>query len=125
MKTLKKIFKQEPVYIGFYDEADPYNELMGDFFQGWEGHPRPPEVHVLFAVKRSWSYEEDMYVLIEQDGKLFDIEGSHCSCYGFEGQWDPVETSLETIKMRIEQGRLGEGYVSDSFDKELKHFLGI
>ena len=30
--------------------------------------------------------------------QLFDVHGSHCSCYGFEGQFEPQETSLEYLK---------------------------
>lgn len=27
-------------------------------------------------------------------GKLFEFSGGHCSCYGFEGQYEPEETTL-------------------------------
>lgn len=31
-------------------------------------------------------------------GTLFENHGSHCSCYGFEGQWGPEETTVEYLK---------------------------
>lgn len=31
-------------------------------------------------------------------GKLFEVHGTHCSCYGFEGQFEPEETTLEYLK---------------------------
>lgn len=40
------------------------------------------------------------FVLFEKDGKLYEVNGSHCSCYGLEGQWEPEETSWEALGMR-------------------------
>ena len=31
-------------------------------------------------------------------GAYFENHGSHCSCYGFEGQFDPEETTLEHLR---------------------------
>jgi hypothetical protein len=36
-------------------------------------------------------------VIFEKDGKLWEVNGSHCSCYGLEGQWQPEETTWEAI----------------------------
>ena len=33
-------------------------------------------------------------MLNHKDGKYYEFSGSHCSCYGFEGQYDPVEAPL-------------------------------
>lgn len=30
-------------------------------------------------------------------GKLVEFSGSHCSCFGFEGQFDPEETTLDYL----------------------------
>jgi hypothetical protein len=37
----------------------------------------------------------------KEDGKLYEVNASHCSCYGLEGQWIPEETTLEALKMRV------------------------
>lgn len=39
-------------------------------------------------------------VIFEKDGKLYEVNGSHCSCNGLEGYWEPEETSWEAIAMR-------------------------
>lgn len=49
-------------------------------------------------------YEMDAFCLYAKDCKFYTVHGSHCSCYGLEGQWEPEETSLEYIK-RIESIR--------------------
>jgi len=46
------------------------------------------------------NYEGQSLVIFEKDGKLWEVNGAHCSCYGLEGQWEPEETSWESLKMR-------------------------
>lgn len=62
-------------------------------------------VKILLAWYEYEDYSGDAYVLFEQDGKLFEVYGSHCSCYGLEGQWGPEETSVAFLEHRIEQGK--------------------
>jgi hypothetical protein len=46
------------------------------------------------------SYCGDSLVIFEKDGKLFEVNGSHCSCSGLEGQWEPEETSWAALSKR-------------------------
>ncbi len=46
------------------------------------------------------SYSGSSFVLYEKDGKLYEVNGSHCSCHGLEGQWGPEETTLAALAMR-------------------------
>jgi hypothetical protein len=39
-------------------------------------------------------------VVFEKDGKLYEVNGSHCSCGGLEDQWEPEETSWEALSSR-------------------------
>lgn len=45
-------------------------------------------------------YSGDSLVIFERGGKLFEVNGSHCSCNGLEEQWKPEETSWEALAMR-------------------------
>lgn len=45
-------------------------------------------------------YEGSAFVLFRKDGKLYEVHGSHCSCYGLEGQWAPEETDWKALAMR-------------------------
>lgn len=50
-------------------------------------------------------YEGSAFVLFRQDGKLYEVHGSHCSCYGLEdGGWDPEETSIDALDYRLTHG---------------------
>jgi hypothetical protein len=52
-------------------------------------------------------------VVFEQDGILWEVNGSHCSCYGLEGQWSPEKLLLEEFMQR-------PGYYTDFSDGEFK-----
>jgi len=62
------------------------------------------KIEILLAEYHNESYEGEAFVLFIQDGKFFEVYGSHCSCYGLEGQWHPEETSIEAIKHYLEKG---------------------
>lgn len=46
------------------------------------------------------SYDGTSLVIFEHNGILYEVNASHCSCYGLEGQWAPEETSWNAIAMR-------------------------
>jgi hypothetical protein len=76
---------------------------------------------VLLASYDIDGYEGTAFVLYQQNGKLYEVNASHCSCYGLEEGWNPEETSVEAIRFRMEQGTLG--YNSDVFRAELGEVL--
>ena len=69
-----------------------------------------PEL-VLLAHYYTGSYEGDALVVYKKDGKFYTVEGSHCSCYGLEGQSNPEEYDSETFKQVVD--RKLEGYRKD------------
>lgn len=152
MKTLQEILKQEPVYLHNWAEDKKF-ALIADFEDAYitkkeyesDTSPYPNEdfwlekklkmqqviskydkVNILFASYGQDNYSGDAFVLFEQDGKLFEVNADHCSCYGLEAQFNPEETSLESLKYRLVEGRMGvDGYSDNEFAKELKEFLGV
>ncbi len=60
----------------------------------------PTDKEIIHATYETPSYEGYAFVLYEHDGKLYEVSGSHCSCYGLEGQWEPEETSWAAIAIR-------------------------
>jgi len=48
----------------------------------------------------SWGCDSASYFLLQhkETGEFQEFSGSHCSCYGFEGQFDPQEATLEYLK---------------------------
>ncbi len=123
MKTLEEILKQEPVYLhNWGSKFDVLASFTG--FYMYEGKYK--DVNILFASYSESNYSGDAFVLLEKSGKLYEVNGSHCSCYGLEDQWELEETSLSALKFRLEKGTLGvDTYCGNEFAAELKDFIGI
>jgi len=47
----------------------------------------------------SWGCDSSSWFLLQdrKTGKIYETHGGHCSCYGFEGQFEPEETNLEYL----------------------------
>jgi len=84
-----------------FEDYNNINILLASYVGGWEGYA---------------------FVLFERNGQLYEVNGSHCSCYGLEGQWSPEETSVEALQHRMDKGNLGSGYQGD-FANELREVL--
>ena len=60
-----------------------------------ESIPEPDEV--IFAVYDQEMYEGSADVVYRVGKHFYWVSGSHCSCYGLEGQFDPEEYSAELL----------------------------
>lgn len=76
----------------------------------------PTDEEILYASYGGGFYDGNALVLFERDGKLYEAHGSHCSCYGLEGQWAPEETSWAALAMR--QRPATGSYWHDLYDHE-------
>ena len=50
------------------------------------------------------SYSGEAIVLFERNNKIYYVEGSHCSCYGLEGQFHETEVTTEFLTHKVENG---------------------
>lgn len=82
------------MYQGFADKADICREFSISDFDGY----------VLYASYEQGGYEGNAAVLYVNDGKLWAAYGSHCSCHGLEGQWEPEQVSVEELRRYAENG---------------------
>lgn len=89
------------VYFGsFVDAANVESEFEEpNALQGAE---------VLFAIYATAPYEGDAFVLFRRDGVLYEVNASHCSCYGLEGQWEPEQASAKELHHRLTAGTFGD-----------------
>lgn len=85
----------------------------------WQG------IEVLLASYGYQNYSGDAFVLFRKDGKLYEINASHCSYYGLEGcGFNPEETTIESLMHRLDNGSLGKDETSgNEFGKELREIL--
>jgi len=55
---------------------------------------------VMYAVYETPGYEGTAWVLLKKGNEYYEVNASHCSCYGLENQWSPEETTLKTLGQR-------------------------
>jgi len=75
-------------------------------------------INILCAYYGTGGYNGWAYVFYQQEGKLYEVDGVHCSCFGLEGQWEPDETSFIAIKHVLDKGTKYDIYDED-FKKRL------
>ncbi|MNP96417.1 hypothetical protein D3C85_90000 [compost metagenome] len=59
-------------------------------------------VEILLASYVYEDYDGSAFVLFRRDGKLWEVNGSHCSCYGLEECWEPEEATLDSLQRRLD-----------------------
>lgn len=82
------------IYLGLWDclEDVLYDFNVDELLPG-------KECAILYAEYTYEDYNGDAYVLfMDEQGNLYEVYGSHCSCYGLEGQWEPEPTTIEFLK---------------------------
>lgn len=77
------------------DEIDNNRKMLSEY-----------DVLVAYESVGSWGCDSSSFFLLKNKttGTLYEVNGSHCSCYGFEGQLDLEETSIEVLKNRALNG---------------------
>lgn len=73
---------------------------------GWSDEPKeklPEHLHIFFSSYECECYEGDSMVWGWDADKqtFFYTGGSHCSCYGLEGQWDEEPYSMDEMVAKI------------------------
>jgi hypothetical protein len=58
-------------------------------------------VDILLASYTYEDYSGYAYVLFRKGGEYYEVYGSHCSCYGLEGQWAPESITLDELSRRL------------------------
>lgn len=96
-------------------------EMFGnteDVFSQFD-EPKDDSIEILLAYYNYEDYSGSAFVLFRQNGKLYEVNGGHCSCYGLEDQWHPEEVTLDALKFRINNGSLGmDGWTETSIFRD-------
>ena len=105
----------------YYGNWDNKQEMCNDFGIKLD---EVENAEIFLAYYDNEDYEGYAFVLFKQDGKLYEVNGSHCSCYGllesnyngdYNTQWEPEETSIGALRLR----RFGDysGILNEVLDK--------
>lgn len=115
MKTLKQIIKSDPIFL--HDFAGQTTEYVMKEFSATHTTEK-----LLIASYTYEDYSGSAWVLFSKDGKLYEVYGSHCSCYGLEDQWTPEEVCLPELVNRVTKGK---GEWVDECGSAIKTILGL
>lgn len=57
------------------------------------------DIIIAYESVGSWGCDSSSFFLLKNklDNKFYEVHGSHCSCYGFEGQFNPEESGYEYL----------------------------
>lgn len=81
------------------------------------------EILVAYESVGSWGCDSASFFLARNDGKLYENNASHCSCFGFEGQWEPEEAVLEAMEKRDYFSMGGYDNESDANQASIKAYI--
>lgn len=112
MKTKQQILDSDSVFLNDW-------ECVKDVFHDFK-HERG-NAKILFASYRYEDYSGSAFVLFSEDGELYQVHGSHCSCFGLEDQWSPEKVNLEALEKSVE----ASSYTFNHCQTELRKFLGM
>lgn len=59
---------------------------------------------IIYAAYEIDGYDGSAEVIFVKEGKFFHVSGSHCSCYGLDGQWEPEEMPVEALRHIVAKG---------------------
>lgn len=118
-----------PVYLHDWKRTG-FDGMVNDFFYDWgrlisqSALEQIEGIEVLLASYSNEMYDGDAFVLFRKDGKLYEVNAGHCSCYGLENQWEPEETTIDALVHRINEGALGKHYYQQNvFADELVNVI--
>ena len=84
MNEFLEALRLAPIYVGFSGREDVFYQFA---------ETDDTDIQILYADYEISGYEGSASVLYykESTGKYYEVYGSHCSCYGLEGQWNSDE----------------------------------
>lgn len=78
-------------------------QIRAHIVDSWRVDPKELEgIKLLVAYESVGDYGCDSsgFFVFRKGRSLFEVHGSHCSCYGFEDQWSPEKTSLAYFRSK-------------------------
>lgn len=108
LEDLKDMTEQEVIQhlVSEYSGAEKYDTPNEEQVQKAKEMLEQHEVIIAYESVGSYGCDSSSFFLLKhkETEKLFEVHGSHCSCYGFEGQLELEETNIEALKHRVVNG---------------------
>ena len=82
-------------------EGKTKKELVAHLKDSWRATDEQlagMEILIAYESVGSWGCDSSGFFLLRKGRKLFEVHGSHCSCYGFEDQFNPEPTTRTYLR---------------------------
>ncbi len=89
-----------PLKQKFFGDFADLKSVQDNFFPNTKPDTFPTLKQLVFAAYGGEACEGVAMVVFKKGRKLYEVNGSHCSCFGLEGQWTPEETSKAALQIR-------------------------
>lgn len=115
-------------FVGFrhWNSSRTPQDKIADFLKKFGAPSDASEYHPLLLVDNSSCSGEiaHSFGLFVKDGVLFEVNGTECSVWDFDGQWEPEQTFTAALLHRLDKGALGIAGDEDSqFAEPLRAIL--
>jgi hypothetical protein len=79
---------------------DQIKEHLIEEYQARKSEVEMYDILIAYESVGSFGCDSTSFFLLKdkESGELFEVHGSHCSCYGFETQFEPSPTTIEYLK---------------------------
>ncbi|MGG1263765.1 hypothetical protein [Brevibacillus laterosporus] len=102
---------QTPIYLHDWSKPSYKGQGLGALARDFEIDMDflDSNVEILLASYTYADYTGSAFVLFrnKKDGLYYEVNGSHCSCYGLENQWKPEKADLKELYHRVTVGTFG------------------
>jgi len=100
-------------------EAEVKSHLMGEY-EAPSDLVNKLDILIAYESVGSWGCDSSSFFLVKdkETGVLYEVHGSHCSCYGFEGQFTLEETSVDALKFRVKESKYGSVFYTGGYDRD-------
>lgn len=98
----------------YFGEFKSVEDVIREFSIEGADNVIPKDEEILLAVYEVGGYDGSARVFFRRDKKLYEVSGSHCSCFGLEGQWEPHEVLPEQLRIRPIEDDYTMGYFSEA-----------
>lgn len=110
------------IYFGEWDNDQKYPLIKSNgYYDGFDVDNLTAieisSIEIICAAYLTEPYSGDAFVLFRKDGKLYEVNDSHCSCNGLQN-WNPEETIKEALLKRNYSYGVWEHY-----GKELREII--
>lgn len=114
--------KEDTNMAKYFGDWGSFEDMKHDFERYGSTKPvTATEDEILWATYTYKDCSGDAHVLFEKDGKLWEVYGSHCSCNGLEGQWEPGLVTWEALALRLPKMNLKTTKEENDYSSPLRY----